>query len=376
MLLRLKKCGQNIQLLGEIIAAAEELVDVEVGQTVEKIVAEDLSVAAEEIALQTFKSNVINEELGTMETNIDEAMGTLAKTAPEGSVAEEALSVVDDTIKTVVANPATTSVSIVDKIITSTKTLYNTVTDWYENSVVGKVFKAIGKAYDSTVEAAYKKYIYDNLIAPLENNSLNKGLESIPHYLRMPFDMLTQTIIMNGGGMITNWVDTENTNAFNKLQTQANSYDEGYKVFTSNLQASQLANVAIASSNFGALLSNFSNYQRAIYSTSLAQLSMISKSLLKQQNPTFYLNDPTDQNNYTFWIDQYFVLSPMYNASIPTLNNPLQSYPVPIASSNLLNTSSVLLPAVLPFSGAWHNVWRTGNWEFIDKAFYQLNVVP
>lgn len=384
LLLRLKKYGQNIQLLSflvgdvtDVIIDGVEETGAEATSLIKETSIDDAIIAAQEESKADLVSQSINESGTTQSQVINKSIDNIAQDVVEGSVEQEVVSQLDNVVKEVAAAPATASVSVVDKLVTSIKSAYSDVADWYGNSAVGKVFKAIGKAYDETIEAAYKKYIYDNLIAPLENNPLNKGLQTVPHYLKGPIDMLIQVMIMNGGGMITNWVNDANTKAFNKLQAQANAYNEGYKVFTSNLQASQAANMTIAINNFSDLLiNNFSKLQNALYNTSLLQLSMISKSLLKQQDPIYYLNNPTDQNNYTFIIDQYFNLSPMYSASTPALSNPIQIYSAPAQSNS--SVASVVLPSALPFVGSWHNVWRVGNWEYIanNKAFYQLTLVP
>lgn len=370
LLLRLKKCGQNIQLLSAIIDAGAEIIAGGVEGETEAIVTELTTEASEATAAQ----------ISTITEGVTDSAGdTIGKESVTDIAAETgegALTPLKEAAGDILANPKAVNMSILDNIINGTKSVYNSISDWYEDSVVGRAFKAIGKAYDNTIEAGYKKWIYNKFIAPLENNSLNGALKSLPHILKGPVDMLIQIEIMQGGGLIANWVSLDNQKVFNNLENQANVITDSFNSFYRSWNDAQSNEQTIYLTNFFNQINSLVQYQHVIVDTAQAQLSLISKSLLSaNQNQLYYVNNPTDQSNYTFWIDQQFILSPMYNSSIPALNNPKQSYPtISAASQNL----SVLLPTTLPFVGAWHNIWRVGNWEYIaeEKSFYQQTIVP
>lgn len=371
LLLRLKKYGQNIQLLGEVIDEGVELIGVDAGATKASLE------ALQESVDQTIEMNLLKplEDDGASalnssirETNIDSVISNAVESATEGTVEEEVLSQLNKAIESVAQG--TSAIQAVDAATTGSEGIINRISGWYQSSYVGRFFKFIANQYDQLIEAPYKRYIYDNLIAPLEKNSLNDSLKVLPHYFKMPIDMLIQTEVMQGGGLVASWASADNAKAFIKLVNQQSAIVSSGKSFSDNLIAQQSILNQISIDNFFKNINEFVNYQQLINDTAQTQLAVMSKSLLQQQqNPAYYLDQ-----DYSFFIDEKFRLSPMYNAGASIVNNPIQSYQEPSS----LNPDAPVLPATLPFVGAWHNIWRTGNWEYManEKAFYQLNLVP
>ncbi len=368
LICRLKKQSPHIQLLAELLdAGGQELIDIAAGDTLETLetaetnVDEAIAAGMADVFTSTATSGIGGATTSTvMETDIDIAISNAASEAPAGSVEAQALEDLDSAVKSIIASPSS-GASVLSKIWDGMASIKNSLVDAYKGSFVGKVTKFIGDTYDQFIEAPYKKFIYDNIIAPLENNPLNKGLSALPHYLKMPIDTLIQLCTMQGGGLAASWASSANAKIFQADAVKNTAIGSDFEAFSKMLNMQQAIVQTTGQNSFYNALSGYIANQKAISDVTQTQLNIISKFLLQQSSQASY----TNQNTYIF--DQQFYLSPMYNT--PQLSIPKQS------------TSS----PVLPFLGKWYNPFRVGNWECLSSivnnqtayTFYQVPpVVP
>lgn len=211
---------------------------------------------------------------------------------------------------------------------------------------------AIADGYDKYLAQPYKKYIYKNL-EWVEDNALKKALDTMPTPLRMATDMGIQMSIMNGGGLVVYWADQSDQKAFNALVKKNQQNTESLKQAQAELTGKKMADMKLASTAFGQIIGSLSTAYQDLQNKQNLELLYLEHSMLQQQPQPYFVVD-----NSAVQMDQRFVLSTMYN--IP------EQYPH--------------LAKTLPTLGAWHNIFRVGNWEFMNSGdlhgFYQVNAAP
>jgi len=350
LLARVKQQNVTIKPLSLVSDVSEEvLVGVDAGETVasEAALQESVESAVATDLIAPLKSSTISSSTSeTMETDIDAAI----KAAADDATAVSATSTESAALKTLVGIRSVGAKAL-DTLWSGLNSIKQSVVNFYKGSFVSKAVKTIADTYQQFIEAPYKKYVYDTLIAPLENNPLNAALKTLPHYLKMPIDITIQLETMQGGGLVPAWVDQANATLFQHYADQNNQTTEDFKKFQATLSAQQTVALQKGWAQFVDALNGYISVQKSLNDIHQLQLDVMSRQLLKIEPQSYYL-DPAN----TFALDEEFTLSSMYN--VPALSTSKQAQTLPL----------------LPGSGAWYNVFRRGNWQYIadEKTFYQV----
>jgi hypothetical protein len=234
-------------------------------------------------------------------------------------------------------------VSKIKKGYIKTKMALNTV---LEKTGVQKGLDWIADNITGPISDAYKKYIYERILEPLEDNALHTMLEELPEWLRGVVDIGMQMGLMMGGGLVTSWVSEADQKIYlqyAQLQTQMTAINT--KIITQFAQ--QKALLMKSSSDALSAVINLINQARSnqIQETA-AQLLYLNQAVISTPPPSAFVIKPTPQNptEDALQIDERFARSV-------------------ITTPNLKST--------------WRNIFRSGNWQYMPdlKVFYQTQLV-
>lgn len=205
------------------------------------------------------------------------------------------------------------------------------------------------------VNAYYKAYIYDTIIAPLEDNFLHESLEKLPMWLRMPTEMMMQMSIMSGGGMVTTWIDQDDEQVYQEYASQ-------------QLQ-------------MGAIISRITT-ETTLQKTKKMNAAQTALQTELEAIQKMSTNQITQNNEDTLYLDQAIALSPVVeNFTVQGQDNQtVMQIDQMFAQSALLTPECISpdLQTLIPSLGSWHNVFQSGNWIYYYpiNGFYQTQQVP
>lgn len=234
-------------------------------------------------------------------------------------------------------------VSKIKKGYIKTKIALNAV---LEKTGVQKGLDWIADNITGPISDAYKKYIYERIFEPLEDNALHSMLEELPEWLRGIVDIGLQMGLMMGGGLVTSWVseaDQKIYMQYAQLQTQMTAINT--KIITQFAQ--QKALLMKNSSEVLNTIINLINQTRSnqIQETT-AQILYLNQSVISTPPPSAFVIKPTAQNptEDALQIDERFARAVM---TTPNLKS------------------------------SWRNIFRSGNWQYMTdlKLFYQTQLV-
>lgn len=330
-------------------ASEEVLVGVDAGETVATEAALQETVEASVVAdlVKPLENTTLSSTTSeTMETDIDAAI----KEASDSALAASSTSTESTALKSLVGIRGLGTKAL-DSLWSGLNAIKQSVVNFYKGSFVSKVIKTIADTYEQFLEAPYKKYIYDTLIAPIENNPLNNALKNVPSYLKMPIDITIQLETMQGGGLVPAWVDQANATLFSQYADQNSKTTEAFKAFQATVTANQTASLQAGWASFVDVLNSYIAQQKIINDKHQLQLNVMSQQILKLEPQSYYLDSAN-----SFALDEQFSLSKMYNT--PALTIPKQD----------------VIQPFFPGIGSWYNIFRKGNWQYIsnEKAFYQV----
>lgn len=204
------------------------------------------------------------------------------------------------------------------------------------------------------INAGYKAYIYDNLIAPLEDNALHTALESLPGWLRAPADMMIQMSMMSGGGMVITWISQEDEEVYEQysaLQTKMNATFTSIRTQVSTQVAKKMQAINTALKKQLTSISQMAQNQYSNYSQRNLYISQAIGYVPPVQN---FMVEGSD-NQTVMQIDQMFAQSALFTP----------------------DCVSQELQQLIPTLGQWHDVFQSGNWIYYYpiNGFYQTQQV-
>ncbi|NBP01285.1 MAG: hypothetical protein EBU90_14310 [Proteobacteria bacterium] len=206
--------------------------------------------------------------------------------------------------------------------------------DWIADNITGPI------------SDAYKKYIYERILEPLEDNALHSMLEELPEWLRGIVDIGMQMGLMMGGGLVTSWVSEADQKVYlqyAQLQTQMTAINT--KIITQFAQ--QKALLMKSSSDALNTVINLINQTRSNQiQTTAAEILYLNQSTLNTPAKSAFVIKPSTANptEDALQIDERFARSIMPTANLKSI---------------------------------WRNLFRSGNWQYMPdlKIFYQTQLV-
>lgn len=224
-----------------------------------------------------------------------------------------------------------------------TKIALNTI---LEKTGIQKGLDWIADNITGPISDAYKKYIYQRILEPLEDNALHSMLEELPEWLRGVVDIGIQMGLMMGGGLVTSWVSEADQKIYlqyAQLQTQMTAINT--KIITQFAQQKALL-MKSSSDALGAVINLINQTRSNQIQETTAQILYLNQSVISTPPPSAFIIKPTTQNptEDALQIDERFARSVMTTANLKS---------------------------------SWRNIFRSGNWQYMPdlKLFYQTQLV-
>jgi hypothetical protein len=233
--------------------------------------------------------------------------------------------------------------SKIKKAYIKTKIAINTV---LEKTGVQKGLDWIADNITGPISDAYKKYIYERFLEPLEDNALNNMMEELPEWLHGIVDIGLQMGIMMGGGLVTSWVSEADQKLYLKyaqLQTQMAAINT--RIITQFAQQKALL-MKSSSEALNAVINLINQTRSDQITNTAAEIVYLNKAVLNTPPNNAFVIKSSSSNTAedALQIDERFARSVM-----PTSN----------------------------LKSIWRNLFRSGNWQYIpdSKLFYQTQLV-
>lgn len=194
--------------------------------------------------------------------------------------------------------------------------------------------------------------------AKLENNPLRQIIKGLPPAWQGVAEMMIQMEAMQASSIVQFWYEQDNEKEYQEWQkTQANLASLNTR-FTALMTVQQHQNLTVANQSF------------------LKNCKQLSLDKFQQQGIAIFSQKWIEQAIFSsppssYFIDQATAIS---NNNFPAIDSDYKFQLSTMITPETLATPTFNSTA----AGAWRNIYRTGNWQFLpsQNAFYQLALAP